>query len=305
MSAPARIALVHLVRHTNGVEPFDAFLASYRRHDPGVEHDLVLLFKGFPDPGATAPYLERAQGGAAGSIAVPDKGFDLRAYLAAARTLPHARVCFLNSYSEIVAPGWLGLLDRALDEPGVGAAGATGSWTSFLSYSRWQLGLDDPYARAFPDRRSVRRTMHDISGVRYEGDRRHWMTSLVNLLRDVPSMPPFPSAHLRTNAFNMRREEFSGLRWGSLTTKRGAYRMESGRRSLTRQLHARGRRTVVVDRHGAARDWWQWDEAAVFWQERQQDLLVADNQTRVYTGGAPEWRRVLSGYAWGDRARPS
>jgi hypothetical protein len=303
MSSSARIAVVHLVRHANGLEPFDAFLSSYRRLEAGVDHDLVLLFKGFQDAEA-AQYLEHAQGNAAGSIAVPDTGFDLRAYLAAARTLAHARVCFLNSYSEIVAPGWLGLLDRALDEPGVGAAGATGSWASFLSYSRWQLGLDDPYDRAFSDRGSVRRTMHDISGAQYPGDKRHWAVSIVNLVRDAPSMPAFPAVHLRTNAFLMRREEFCGLRWGSLTTKRANYRMESGRHGLTDQLHARGRRTVVVDRHGAARDWPQWDEAAVFWQQRQQDLLVADNQTRTYTAGAPDWRRVLSGYAWGDRARP-
>jgi len=304
MSVSTRTAVVHLVRHANGMEPFETFLSSYRRVDPGIEHDLVLLFKGFPDAQASAPYLERAQGAVAGSVSVPDTGFDLRAYFEAARTLRHERVCFLNSYSEILAPGWLGLLERALQEPGVGAAGATGSWTSFLSYSRWQLGLDDPYASAFPDRGSVRRTMHEISGVRYVGDGHHWVTSLVNFVRDAPSMPLFPSVHLRTNAFLMRREEFRRLRSGSLTTKRAVYRMESGRRSLTKQLHARGRRTVVVDRHGAARDWPDWHEAAVFWQERQQHLLVSDNQTRLYAGGAPEWRRVLSGYAWGERARP-
>jgi hypothetical protein len=303
VSAPARTAIVHLVRHANGPTPFEAFMASYARVDAGVEHDLVLLLKGFPDRAAAVPYMERA-GGGVGHVTVPDAGFDLGAYVVAARTLPHARLCFLNSFSEIVAPGWLGRLDRALDEPGVGAAGATGSWASFLSYSRWQVGLRDPYGRAFAERGAVRRTMHDISAAHYPGDARHWAMSLTHFVRDVASMPAFPAAHLRTNAFLIRRDEFCGLRWGSLASKRAVYRMESGRRGLTRQLHARGRRTVVVDRHGAVRDWPQWPEAAVFWQERQQDLLVADNQTRVYADGAPEWRRVLSGYAWGDRARP-
>jgi hypothetical protein len=302
--ARAPIAVVHLVRHANGLEPFEAFLASYRRHEPGAEHDLVLLFKGFADRSATAPYLQRAEGSVAGSISVPDTGFDLRAYRAAARTLPHARICFLNSYSEIVAPGWLGRLDGALDEAGVGAAGATGSWGSHLSYSRWQVGLDDPYARAFADRGSVDRTLKEISGVPPRSAKAHWLFSLARVIRLAPSMPPFPAPHLRTNAFLMRREDFCGLRWGSLKSKRSSYRMESGRRSLTRQLHARGLRIVIVDRHGAVRDWREWDRGAVFWQERQQDLLVTDNQTRDYARGTPEWRRVLSGYAWGDRARP-
>ena len=294
-------AVVHLVRHANGPEPFETFMESYRRHDPGLEHDLVLLFKGFPE-GATAPYRERADDAA--TVDVPDTGFDLGAYRAAAETLPHERVCFLNSFSEILAPGWLGRLDRALDEPGTGAAAASGSWASMLSYSLWQLGLRDPYARAFGDRAGTRRIMHDISGVPRPTARRHWVTSLVNLVKDAPAMSRFPAAHLRTNGFVMRREEFCGLRWGSLATKRANHAMESGRRGLTGQLRARGRRVLVVDRHGAARDWPQWHEGAVFWQERQQDLLVGDNQTRLYAEGPPEWRRVLSRYAWGERGRP-
>jgi hypothetical protein len=299
-----RTAVVHLVRHANGLEPFEAFLKTYREVEAGAEHDLVLLFKGFPELDDTAPYLERADGQAAGHISVPDTGLDLRAYLAAARTLRHDRVCFLNSYSEIVAPGWLGLLEAALG-PDVGAAGATGSWGSHLSYNRWQIGLDDPLADAMPSRASTRRTMHDIAGARFRSDARHWVAASVNLVRDVPSMPLFPSPHLRTNAFLMRREEFAGLGWGRLATKRSTYRMESGHRSLTKQLLKRGRRTLVVDRHGVARDWPEWHEGDVFWQRSQEDLLVADNQTRTYAGGTPEWRRVLSAYAWADKARPA
>jgi hypothetical protein len=305
VSRAARTAVVHLVREANGVAPFEAFLDSYRRHEAAAEHDLVLLFKGFPDERTAAPYLERAGGAATSSIHVSDTGFDLRAYLDAARTLPHRRVCFVNSFSRVLAPRWLAVLDGALDDAGVGAAGATGSWGSHLSYGRWQLGLDDPYARAFDSRPAVRRTMHEISGVNFEGgELRHWLLCLVNFMRDAPSMPLFPSVHLRTNAFLMDRETFCGLRWGPLRTKRSTYRMESGRRSLTAQLRARGLRCVVVDRAGVARDAPDWHEAAVFWQEDQRDLLVADNQTRTYAEGPPEWRRVLSAYAWGDRARP-
>jgi hypothetical protein len=304
MTQNGRTAVVHLVRHANGVEPFEAFLASDARFDPGLDHDLVLLFKGFPDRSDAAPYLERAEGRAALSLHVADTGFDLRAYLAAARRLPHARVCFLNSFSEVRAPGWLRLLDAALDDRSVGAAGATGSWGSHLSYGRWQLGLDDPYAKAFESRGDVRRTMHEIIGATYKGDKRHWLISLVNFMRDLPTMPLFPSAHLRTNAFLMDRELFCGLRWGPLRTKRATYRMESGRRSLTRQLHARGLTTLVVDRNGVARDWPDWHQGAVFWQGEQEDLLVADNQTRTYESATPQQRRALSGYAWGAQARP-
>lgn len=304
MTVPARTAVVHLVRHANGLDPYETFLSSYRRFEAGADCDLVLLLKGFPAPRDADPYRERAAGLMAGSVLVPDTGYDLRAYVAAARTLPHARVCFLNSYSEILADGWLAQLERALDDPGVGAAGVTGSWGSQLSFSRWQVGLEDPYARAFGDVRHVRRAMDEMRGVPFAGDLAHWLAALMSLVRETPLMTAFPDPHLRTNAFLMDRTEFAGLRWGRLRTKRSSYRMESGRWSLTRQLHAHGRRTVVVDCHGIARDWPEWDAGAVFWQDDQQDLLVADNQTRRYADGKPEWRRILSGLAWGDRARP-
>jgi len=55
----APIAVVHLVREANGLEPFDTFMDSYRRMDSELEHDLVLLLKGFANRSAHAAYLAR------------------------------------------------------------------------------------------------------------------------------------------------------------------------------------------------------------------------------------------------------
>ena len=52
-----------------------------------------------------------------------------------------------------------------------------------------------------------------------------------------------------------------------------------------------------------ARDHGQWAEGDVFWQGTQSDLLVADNQTRIYQRANPESRFMLARYAWGDQAR--
>ena len=71
MSPHARTAVVHLVRHASGPEPFKRFLASCRRFEPGIDCEPVLLFKGFPDPRDAAPYLDRAAGDAAGRRHVP------------------------------------------------------------------------------------------------------------------------------------------------------------------------------------------------------------------------------------------
>ncbi len=304
MTARSRTAVVHLVRHSNGLRPFETFMRSYERQPAELEHDLVLLFKGFEGGAAQAPYLERAAAHAPRVVDVSDCGFDLTAYAAAAAALRHERLCFLNSFSEIVAPGWLALLAAALDDDATGAAGATGTWNSHLSYQLFLLGLGGPYARSFQSRRAANRAMHELSGTRVPGDVTNWLYTFAQVARHSRGMRRFPATHLRTNAFLVDRALFSSLRVGVTRTKWATYELESGRRSITNQLQARGLATVVVDRLGVARMPPDWHLGDVFCQADQEDLIVADNQTRSYNTATPSQRAVMSAQSWGSHARP-
>ena len=300
----ARTAVVHLVRKANGFAPYEAFMASYERHGAALEHDLVLLFKGFDEAPQRGPYLERAAGARPLTVDVSDEGLDITAYLAAAGALHHERVCFLNSFSEILAPGWLRLLDAALADGTAGAAGATGSWASHLSYNLFQLGLPGVYARAFPGRRAAREAMHEISGTPQPSPVSYWLYTLLQTLRRGRATGRFPVPHLRTNAFLIDRARMLSLGAAAARTKWDTYRLESGPRSLTAQLRAAGMAPVVVDAAGVARGAEDWPAGDVYFQRSQQDLLVADNQTRSYASATPAQRAALSAFAWGDKARP-
>ncbi len=85
--SPRPTALVHLVRHANGLEPFVRFMDSYDRHPAGLDHELVLLFKGFPVDVATAPYTQRVTDRELRAIHVSDEELDLSAYVAAAASI--------------------------------------------------------------------------------------------------------------------------------------------------------------------------------------------------------------------------
>lgn len=305
MPAGRSTALVHLVRYANGLDPFLRFMESYERHPAGLDHELVLLFKGFPDQAATAPYMRRAEGAYPRAVQLGDQGLDLTAYMAAAEMVVSDRICFVNSFSEILAPGWLSLLDSAMEDPSVGAAGATGSWASALSYSLFQLGLAGGYGETLPDRPTARKALHELAGVQSRGPALHWLWTLGMTAGRFPRMCLFPAVHLRTNAFLIDRSTFRSLRTGGLRSKQGAYYMESGRASMTAQLRRLGRPPVMVDRLGAVHAPAQWSRGNVFWQSAQQDLLVADNQTRSYAEATRPQRAVLSAYAWGWDARPS
>jgi hypothetical protein len=300
----ASTAVVHLVREANGMEPFEAFMESFARHEAGQEHDLILLFKGFESPASLAPYRRLGERFAAGELHVPDDGMDLTAYLAAARELRHERLCFVNSHTTILSPGWLGLVSRALDEPGAGLVGATGSWGSHRSFALSLLRLPNGYRGALGDRRVMGPALRSVGTAPQLGRVRRLAKAAHDLPREIVGFGGFPAPHVRTNAFLIERERLLALRAGRLVSKAAAYRFEAGRRSLTAQVAAQGLSTLVVGRSGEPLPPERWPEADIFWQGTQRDLLVADNQTRAYATGTAAQRLALARYAWGHRARP-
>jgi len=87
--------------------------------------------------------------------------------------------------------------------------------------------------------------------------------------------------------------------------KLSAYRLESGNDSVTNQVLRLGLRVLVVGRDGEAYEPARWHLSNTFWQSREENLLVADNQTEAYLLSDSARRSELSEYAWGHFARPA
>jgi hypothetical protein len=308
---PGRACVVHLVRAANGLEPFAAFLDSWRRYPPGADCDLVLALKGFAGSREAEPYLVHARAFHPEVLFFPDEGLDLGTYFAAATRLRRDRYCFLNSYSELLVEGWLAKLEAALGQPQVGIAGATGSWASTRSWVAYLLGMPSAYAGLLPERHVARQAFLAIDLERTGQKARSGWESLQAKLRTLPQMfeqiltfEPFPAYHVRTNAFMISHATLARLRLHAIRRKMDAYMLENGRASITRQLQRLGLRTLVVDRAGVLYDHDEWDRSYTLWQGDQEGLLVADNQTRSYARGDDDRRRLLSAFAWGARADP-
>lgn len=122
-----------LYRFAEGEFSARAFLESYRAHHAGIEHDLHVILKGFPDATSCAAARTLFAPLSANLIELDDAGYDIGSYLAAARQVANKRLAFLNTFSEILADDWLAHLDAALDRADVGVVGATGSWQSLAS----------------------------------------------------------------------------------------------------------------------------------------------------------------------------
>ena len=276
------IGVVHLVRAANASGAVQRFLDSYRRHAAGLDHRLILVLKGFTDPGALAGLRRSWADLAVQELAVPDRDFDIGPYFTAARATPLPFLCFLNSFSVIRGAGWLELLHRPFADPSVGAVGATGSWETPAHLrpgehwgprrSRAALKLPLSCARAA------------FYGCFFAA---------------------FPNPHLRSNAFLVRREDFLALRRSRIPGKLGTRIFEAGRHSMSRQLARRGKRVLVVGASGRSYPGEAWPASRTFRAGEQDELLIADNRTEQYALADAAERRRLAAIAWGPGPSPT
>jgi hypothetical protein len=316
MSWPARrrgVTLVHLVRAANAPAAFAGFVAALRRCPPGGSWELVLALKGFTSQADTAPYLALADDFDPEPVLVSDEAFDVGAYMTIADRLRRDRYCFLNSWAEPLIPGWLDMLDAALSARTVGLVGATGSWNSSRSLASQLVGFPSPYRGLLPERRVARKEFAALAApntsagppaVSRLGWLRAGLTSLCTLPRQLIDYGGFPNPHIRTNGFMISHHTLTRVQLPVIRDKPDAYRFESGRRGLTRQVLGLGLDALVVDRDGVTYEPARWAESHTLWQGDQERLMMADNQTRSYAEGGTDRRRLLSTLAWGPSAQP-
>lgn len=288
------LALVHLVRAANGWEPFDRFMTSYEAHPAGVGHRLVAACKGFADEGLPKRYRMRLEQHAARVLLLPDTGFDIGTYWAAAGMLSNESLCFLNSYSVVLDDGWLGKLAHH-GEAGVGIVGASGSWQSHntLSWDWIKHGV-----RLLRPRDPVAAGSSMAADLTGRSRRALVRLRILSLFR----YPPFPNPHIRTNAFLMRRELMLALRVPTITSKDVALLFESGRRGLTSQVRRLGLAVLVVGRDGLAYSPERWPESHTYRLGDQTNLLVSDNRTEEWAAYPPGLKEASSVVAWGRDA---
>jgi hypothetical protein len=267
------ICVAHLVRKKNGLEPFRHFLESYLANPAGIEHDLLIIYKGFDrNEEDIAPYEELLQSVPHSFLRVADFGFDLRPYFIAAKKVDSEYLCLLNSFCVILDEDWLLKLHRHIRQPGVGLVGATGSWGSFSKGSR--AIKECPF---------------------YERLARHLARRLLAIFFDC-----FPNYHIRTNGFMIARKTMLKIKHGMVLTKMHAWLLESGRNGITKQIERMGLEPVVVGKDGKSYSKHEWSKSDTFWHGTQGNLLISDNQTRMFDTASLERRQKYGLFAWGE-----
>jgi hypothetical protein len=339
------ICIVHLVWKPLGLKPLRDFIASYKRNPGGVRHRLVVAFNGFDGEQELGPYREVLEGVPYEWFLVSPPTQDIPVYFETAKRFGDRYFCFLNSFSVILEDEWLAKMYRHVRREDVGVVGATGSWTSHHSWVSYEQGKPSIYADIMADLKDqpparhkphpvmfelsegLKKKIHGLSVPRrlalelyYYGivasyyrvvksiafyiqdrveDRKRWRSF------ELSDYAPFPTPHLRTNAFMIRREVMLKLTRSEVLSKKEAHKFESGKESMTNQVLRMGLKVLVVGNDGRAYEQEEWPLSETVFQGEQRNLLVADNQTRDYASADAFRRTLLSRLAWGWEAAPS
>jgi len=277
----AEICVVHLIRAQNGVEPFKRFIESYAKYRGGIDHDLVIIFKGFTNREHIAEYRELLKSFSYKPLFVRDFGFDIRAYFSAVKAFDYKYYCFLNSYSYLLDQEWLKKLYTYISKDGVGLVGATGSYESrYTNYLNGQSANNNNH--------SYTQTVKKLQ---------QWKKRI----RRKYAFDSFPNYHIRTNGFMISREVMNKIRRRFIFNKMDACKFESGKNSLTKQVLKMDYKVLVVGKDGRAYEKEEWYKTDIFRMGNQQNLLIADNQTDMYALADGEMKHELTRQAWGNK----
>jgi len=326
------VGVIYLARAAEGLPQFERFIESHRRHPAGCDFDLIVIYKGFEQQSelrkaravfADLPHI---------ALELDDFGFDIGAYLAASRRLDHDYLCFLNTYAELAAEGWLASLMAHAQREGVGITGATGSYESLFdtillerkarwAWDRWITDNErrainfyfdflfaEPRKGGVVPRTGFARLPTAVRNI-VRAPWYHWQTlSRIwpgQQMADIRRFPRFPNPHIRSNGFLIRRERLLQFDRSTIRSKSDAMIFESGLGGLTARLRRAGLAAIVVGRDGSGYDVATWPQSRTYRSGCQDNLLLFDNHTRLFVALSAGGKATHTRITWGDYAGPA
>ena len=277
-----KIAVIYLMWLPYGMEHFNSFIESYLKYPAGEDHQLVICFNGWKDDNDLIDYVNQLK---KYSIDVKllkmPAGQDIQAYIYSSQNTDTTYQLFFNTFSILQTNGWLEKYYNVIKDQEVGLISATSSNQSNYStvfqthLFKWEFAQGFLY--------NYRKYKLFIKAFFY------WRFLF----------KPYPNPHVRTTGFMVRREEFLAINPGMINNKFKAYQFESGRKGMTNYYLKKGLKVLVMDKYGKTYGPDEFKNSCTFWIGEQENLLVSDNQTRIYRDADPAYRKLLTKLAWG------
>ena len=110
----------------------------------------------------------------------------------------------------------------------------------------------------------------------------------------------FPNMHIRTTGFMIDRIYFCKITEGlNVGHKFDAYSFESGPKSLTRKVLNDGKGLLLVGSNGRGYSPEYWPVSNTFRQGAQKNLMIIDNQSRIFFDSTWQEKSIVVNRTWG------
>jgi len=270
------IAIIYLYRFDIPEEKFEKFIKSYKKYKPNLDHELIIIFKGCRE------YLIKKRMAFLKYYKIntvikiyKDIGKDIYTYYKIANEIDYKYLLFFNSHSEIMQKNWLNFLYSYIQLNQVSLVGCSASFGTPIIINKNGSGKNNFY-------KILKNFYHKLR----------------NLFL-LKYFKVFPNFHIRTNGFIIEKDILLKITHKNLKKKINCHIFEHGKNSLTNQILNLNRKVIVVDKMGKFYDQDNISQSKIFWGSRQNDILVADNQTNLYAKSSAKRKNELRFYAWG------
>ena len=331
----SQVSVVYLARCADGPDSFVRFVNSYKSHTAGIEHDLVIIYKGFDSQKKVNEAKLIFSDVSHDQLFFEDVGFDIGSYFNASKIIESEYYCFLNTHSEISANNWLNLMMKAATQCDIGITGAMGSYESIkdsVNLYRWIIlksmgtNLDvkkfiSIYFKYILSRfhkswynSENREIIENEQNTFFKKTKLFLRKILFNLgfftlgtkliWQSAPkfnydAFPSFPNPHIRSNGFIVKGLIFHKLISHNFMSKVDANIFESGPQSMTNTVKKLGLKAVVVGKNGQIYDEENWWDSGTFRQGDQSNLLIEDNHTRAFSNMTQPSKESHNWLTWG------
>jgi hypothetical protein len=301
MKKQKELSVVFLMWIPYGIDHLLSFIDSYLLFPAGVEHDLIIIFNGYQDEENLVDYHQLlVSRNVRYSFLTLEKGQDIFAYRWTAQQLSSTYVLFFNTYSQLLNKNWGLYYLQAISNEDVGCVAATGSWQSKSGYGfnriKWIFSKKEDIVENLPFYEKKKVVLPFFSF--YLPQRLALLAAFFKSLTNIFHFPFFPNPHLRTNAFIVNRVFWLNLEFNSLKKKKDAYLMESGRNSFTRQILRKQKKVLVINKYGDLFEPEDWITSKTLWYSNQENLLVNDNFTMLYSTQSKTTRHIMTKFLW-------
>lgn len=276
------VAIIHLVWVPLGIGLFEKFINSFSACDPLEDSELIIVFAGVENRQEITPFIELKNNmNIAFEFYIRNQGQDLETYFWIANKIGHPVLLFFNSYSTLNSKKCLNIfVDNFKGNMGMLSATASNQshYSSVFANHTFKYEFDKSIGQNFKKLKLLTK----------------------NLLYWRLLFTPYPNPHLRTNGFMIRRDVMLQLKIRlPIKNKFAAYLIESGKNSITNQILKMGLEVGMVGKSGNCYRIADWPTSHIFWKGNQEDLLVSDNQTNIYSGASQKEKSRLKFLAWG------